>query len=232
MTAERRAKLVELLAENAVFHHLNESNLERVCDLAIARHYQKGETIAYYGDVWPYLFLVQAGGISGVKESEQGRTLVVITLGPGEVFWGLAFFMEQSRSPVSLVADVESRVFLWNREDLMPILLDDGRMSWELSRLMVERMQRASDIVEKLAFQTVSGRLARLILDHYQDAVEATVSRDLTLDEMAARIGTTREIVCRGLYRFMDDGAIEINRTEFKIINPSVLEEHAGTVKG
>jgi hypothetical protein len=30
------------------------------------------------------------------------------------------------------------------------------------------------------------------------------VARELTLDEMAARIGTTREIVCRALYRFAE----------------------------
>jgi hypothetical protein len=44
---------------------------------------------------------------------------------------------------------------------------------------------------------------------------------------MAARIGTTREMVCRALYRFADDGIIEINRTEFLISNKTLLGEIA-----
>jgi CRP-like cAMP-binding protein len=100
-------------------------------------------------------------------------------------------------------------------------------MSWELSRLMVKRMQRASDIVENLAFHTVTGRLARLLLNRYRDAGHAPVARDLTLDEMAARIGSTREMVCRALYSFADDRMIQITRTEFIFTNREKLTQLA-----
>ncbi len=42
----------------------------------------------------------------------------------------------------------------------------------ELSRLMVQRIQQASDIVEGLAFQPMQGRLAQLLLGHFGDAVD------------------------------------------------------------
>lgn len=37
----------------------------------------------------------------------------------------------------------------------------------------------------------------------------------MTLDEMAAQIGTTREMVCRMLYRFSNNEMIQVTRTEF-----------------
>jgi DNA-binding transcriptional regulator LsrR (DeoR family) len=43
------------------------------------------------------------------------------------------------------------------------------------------------------------------------------VARSLTLDDMAARIGSTREVVCRFLQRFADENLINITRTEFEI---------------
>jgi hypothetical protein len=49
---------------------------------------------------------------------------------------------------------------------------------------------------------------------------------------MAARIGSTREMVCRLLYRFSESGAILINRTEFKIADPVTLENYARKEKG
>ena len=97
---------------------------------------------------------------------------------------------------------------------------------------MLRRMLYASDIVEELAFQPVTGRLARLLLERFGDAVGDYVARDMTLDEMAARIGSTREMVCRQLYRFVDEGAIQINRTEFMITDRGVLQDIAGKVKG
>ena len=60
---------------------------------------------------------------------------------------------------------------------------------------MIQRMQRANVIVEELAFQPVSGRLARLLLEDFKNAGDAAIARHLTLDEMASRVGTTREMV-------------------------------------
>jgi CRP/FNR family transcriptional regulator len=225
-------ELQELLARSSIFSQLDEVRKDRLVDAAISRRYHQGEWILHYGDVWPYLFVVGEGEVTALKESSEGRSLVVMTLGPGQVFWGMAFFLEAAPMPVALVADEDTLLYLWSQERLLPTLLENGSLSWELSRLMVKRMLRASDIVEELAFQPVTGRLARLLLGHFGDAVGESVARDLTLDEMAARIGSTREMVCRQLYRFADQGAIRINRTEFMITNRDLLEQHAERVKG
>lgn len=224
--------LAELLSRNPIFSHMNEVEKNELMEIVISRSYIKRQWITHSGDFWPYLFIVDAGVISAVKESSEGRSLIVVSLGEGDVFWGVTFFREDAQMPVSLLSDEESVVHMWPKDRLLPILLQDGRMAWELSRLMVTRMMRASDIVEELAFQPVTGRLARLLLDHFGDALEDYVSRDITLEEMAARIGTTREMVCRQLYRFVDEGAIQISRTELMIINRGVLEKMAGKVKG
>lgn len=90
---------------------------------------------------------------------------------------------------------------------------------------MVQRMMNASDIVDGLAFQPVASRLAHLLLEEYP-ADQLAVERHLTLDEMASRIGSTREMVCRILYRFATQGAIQINRTEFIFKDRQILENH------
>jgi CRP-like cAMP-binding protein len=100
-------------------------------------------------------------------------------------------------------------------------------MSWELCRLMIQRMQRASAIVEGLAFQPVSGRLARLLLNDFISVGDAAITRHMTLDEMAARVGTTREMVCRALYRFADKKLIDVTRTEFVLTDKNGLAQVA-----
>lgn len=134
-------------------------------------------------------------------------------------FGGLAFFHAEAPIPVTIEAREASRLYLWLREKMIPILKRNGEASWELARLMAGRMQRASTILEEIAFQPVAGRLARLLLDHFEQAGDSAISRHLTLDEMAARIGTTREMVCRTLYGFSDKKLIEVRRTEFVLTN-------------
>jgi CRP-like cAMP-binding protein len=119
--------------------------------------------------------------------------------------------------PVALKVDSQSSIYLWSSDQILPVLKENGAMSWELCRLMVSRMLRASEIVEELAFQPVAGRLAPLLIDYPGQSSSGAVKRSLTLDEMAARIGSTREVVCRFLQRFADDQMIKITRTEFEI---------------
>ncbi|MGD2057662.1 MAG: Crp/Fnr family transcriptional regulator, partial [Anaerolineales bacterium] len=146
----------------------------------------------------------------------------------GDVFWGLSFFEPQIKMPISLRAKGDLNVAYWSREDLVPILLENGKALWSLSSLLVRRMLLASMIVEDLAFQPVAGRIAKLLLSQYGKAGSTRIERDLTLDDMAARVGTTREMVCRVLYKFADQDVIDITRTEFSIVDKGQLSKIAG----
>jgi len=223
--------LEDYLAQSPVFSTLDAADRTQLARQSIPRNYEKGEWMVHYGEIWPYLLWVEEGTVTALKESNEGRSLIVTTINSGEIFWGTAFFLDDAPIPVALVAYENSRIRLWSRERLMPFLLKNGKMSWELSRLMVNRMQHASEMVEELAFQPIPGRLARLLIDRYSGG-EGPVARDLTLDEMAAHIGSTREMVCRALYRFADDGMIEITRTEFLFTDEEKLKDLAFRTKG
>lgn len=218
--------------ENSIFSSLSQPDLDALAASMQSRQFLEGDWIVQYGDVWPYLFLIRSGEVTAVKESFEGRSLVLATFKAGDIFWGLAFFLEQAPMPASLVASRETKILAWKREDVLPLFLRNGSLSWELSRLMIRRVQLASDIVEQLAFHPIAGRLARLLIESVGDGPQTSVPRHLTLDEMAARIGTTREVVSRFLHRFSDQGLIEITRTEFSVTDPKKLQDLAGQLKG
>jgi len=219
------------LSENQLFSRFSQTDLDRLIDISIEKSYPKDQWITHYGSDWPYLFLVELGQVTAIKESPEGRSLVVITLDKGEVFWGVGFFKDGIGMPVALVANQETHLRLWSRKDLEPFMINNGQFTWDLTQLMAERMMLASRILEELAFQPVAGRLAHLLLSQFEDQSGDVLSRDLTLDDMAARIGSTREMVCRHLYHFADKGAIQINRTEFKITDQKLLQNFAGKGK-
>jgi CRP-like cAMP-binding protein len=162
----------------------------------------------------------------------EGRNLIVTTFSPGDIFWGMAFFYDQMPQPVSLMAETETVIHQWPIDFLRPMFQEEAALSWELTRLMIMRMLTASEILEEIAFLPVAGRLAKLLMEFKPAKPEETLSRSLTLDDMAARIGSTREMVCRFLHRFADDGIIDITRTEFRIADPERLSDLSKYSKG
>jgi CRP/FNR family transcriptional regulator len=216
---------ISTITENPLFAGLTQREQNDVLANAIHKSYLSQEIIVHQGDVWPNLFIVTQGEINAIKESVDGRTFIATTLAPGEVFWGLAFFVEDAPMPVMFQAFADSKIVTWRRDFLVPVIQRNGMMSWNVCQLMIKRMQLASDIVEDFAFHPVMSRLAGLLLDIFGDAEDEFKARELTLENMAARIGTTREMVCRHLYRFAEKGIIEINRTELRIIRKDYLEQ-------
>ncbi|HPL30336.1 MAG TPA: Crp/Fnr family transcriptional regulator, partial [Anaerolineae bacterium] len=209
--------LDELLTRNPVFARFGAAGRAQLAQRALRREYAKDEAMAQHGQVWPYLLLVAAGSIAGCKESREGRSLIVMTLEPGDTFWGLAFFREEAPMPVRLEARAPSTLYLWSRDLLEPLLLQNAPALWELCRLQAGRMEWASGMLEGLAFLPVAGRLARLLLSRFERAGSDRLPRDLTLDEMAAWAGTTREMACRTLYRLADQGLIGLSRNELTL---------------
>jgi len=216
------------LSENPLFASLSEKDLHYLHEHGIQRTYHSQEVIVHQGDIWPYLFLVHTGQIDAVKGSMTGRALIATSFSRADVFWGLAFFDDDALMPTTLHASQPTSISIWSRAILEPILKKSGEMSWRLLQLMNQRLQLASGIVEDLAFQPVMARVAGLLLEYFGDAEDDFQARILTLDDMAARIGTTREMVCRHLHQFVGTGAIEMSRTELRITNRAQLEQKSG----
>jgi CRP-like cAMP-binding protein len=200
--------------------------------MATSRSYQKGTYVTFMGDIWPYLLFVKSGEFQALKESSGGRSFVLENFGPGEIFWGLALFEADKPNPATIRASKDAELLLWHVDQIEYIIAHNTQVAWGLFRLLAEKMERVSEIVEELVFQPLTGRLANLLLTQFDGALNNVIARDLTLDEMAARIGSTREMVCKILYQFADKGIIDIHRTEFKVNDHEKLGEIANTMKG
>lgn len=213
--------------DNHVFSNLNDKELEKIAASAVKRRVKKGEYLVMQGDFWPYLFIIEQGAVVAEKDSFDGRTFVAATFKPGEVFWGLGFFLEDAAMPASLRVFEDSVIYQWAKDDLLPLISNNGLFSWEMCKLVVSRIQYVSEVLETMTFQPIAVRLARLLMGISEPDKQKSIERSLTLDDMAARIGSTREMVCRLLYKFSDEGLIRITRTEFTITDPENLEKRA-----
>lgn len=219
--------LESVTPNHPVFLVLDENTGNRIKHSCIKKVLLKGEILVHQGDIWPFLFVIQKGKVVAEKDSAEGRSLIAATFSKGELFWGLGFFHENAVMPATLRITEDADLLLWSRRDLLPIIEENGKFSWELAKLAIQRMQQASEILESMTFHPIAVRLARLLLEISGSGQGNPIERNLTLDEMASRVGSTREMVCRLLYKFSDEGLIKINRTEFTVVNPENLLNRA-----
>jgi len=220
-------RVIELIAHSPVLAKLGEREQSTLGQRAVQRHYEKGEFVAHYGDIWPYVAIVGSGLIKVIKLSPHGRSLGALRLQPGEEFWSPSLF-DGDPLPAALEVSEASTVFLWNRDHVLPIVQKSNQALWELCLMLMHRMRQASGFVEELTFHPVSGRLARLLINQFKDNDDDLVTRDLSLNEMSTMIGTTPVMVCKLINRFSEDGLIKVSRTEFQLTDEPGLEEIAG----
>ena len=157
---------IELLARQPLFASLTSVDQAQLIRQALSRDYEKGAVITSLGEQWRYLFLVESGMIHAVKESSEGRNLIVASMGAGEIFWGMAFFYDDAPNIVTLQAREATRLVLWSRDDLLPILLENGKASWELCRLMIRRMEHASEILWEIKRKKLSYREIPIVINY------------------------------------------------------------------
>jgi len=206
-----------MMSKALVFRKLNKKELTKLCELAVCRDLKKGQIISLYNDLLPYIILVQKGIMVMARESHKGHSLVLRTFKPGDIFLGHAI-IDGGPTPGTLQAiQTNTRIYLWHKDHLMPIIKQNPEALWEITTILMKRMREASNTINQMAFEDVLTRLASLILDEYYSKDQHQVPRNMTLDDMAARIGTKREVVCRLLYRLRDKGIIEITRNQFLI---------------
>lgn len=216
--------LADLLGHAEVFEHLTKTQCEELAGLARRRSLVKGEILCHEGDDWPYVIYIGGGSLRSVINSPDGRSYVVSVWEKNEVFWGHTIF-DGDPMPSTLEAASPAHLHLWEGEQVMQFALQNEQAIRSLLRRQVRLIRKRRQNIHSLAFSPVAGRLAKLIADRFEETDAPTVQRDLTLTEMAERVATSPEVVCRLLYQFQANGTLSVNRASITLHDREALKK-------
>lgn len=101
-------------------------------------------------------------------------------------------------------------------------------MSLKVFKVLGHRLRHLMSLVEELSFATVRGRLIAHLLrlaDQTGRQTPSGIQFDLAEnnEELAARLGTVRELVSRNLGRLHGAGLIEMSHRKVNIPDPAAL---------
>jgi CRP/FNR family transcriptional regulator, cyclic AMP receptor protein len=174
----------------------------------------KGHTLFKEGEEGDRLYVVLDGKLKLGKTSPDGRENLQEILGPGEMFGELSLFDPGPRTATA-TAITDAKLLMLSHEKVLNLITAQPAVSLELLRRLAQRLRDSRGEQSDLVFVDVPGRVAKAIIDlgeRFGDQREdgLYVRHDLTQEELAQRVGASRETVNKALADFAARGWVTL----------------------
>jgi CRP/FNR family transcriptional regulator len=215
-------KSKSLLKAVPYFRALGDEALAAVSQEVVTRHYRAGEIIFLEGDPEAGLHLVVEGLCKVYRLSEGGREHVLATLRPGDSCNEVPV-VDGGPNPANFAALEDSTVWVILADSLTHLRRHYPALNEMIIKNLAMRCRQLVQRVYNLSFLSVTGRLAAFLLQQSDEAGEAS-RRRMTQDEIAAHLGTVREMVARAFRELQEAELIALDRHRIEILDREGLE--------
>jgi CRP/FNR family transcriptional regulator len=208
-----------------IFADLPDDALTRVAETVRLRTYAPGETIIFAGDPGHAAYFIAEGQVCVYRLSPAGREQVLARMGPGQAFNTVPPFRPNGANHATVQALTPVTVYAIAGDDLTRLVGEIPALALALLRDFAARLDQLTDLVEDLSLRTVRERLARFLLERGE---EGGAARRWTQEEIAAHLGTVRDVVGRTLREFAEAGLVRLERQRVVLLDRAGLEAEAG----
>ena len=183
---------------------------------AVARTFPKNVVVVTEGDETDSLYIIVSGKVKIFVSDERGKEIVLNESGPGEYFGEMV--LDEGPRSASVMTLEPTRFLVVPKEDFKDFVAKSPAFSLHLICKLIRRVRALTNDVKSLALMDVYGRVARMLLDI---AVERdgvlVIENKPTQQEMASRVGASREMISRILGDLASGGYIEVERDKITI---------------
>jgi CRP/FNR family transcriptional regulator, cyclic AMP receptor protein len=228
--AEESLSPVELLRSVPLFSDLEEGELERFSQVAVARSFPAGTRVFHEGDHSDACYIVRGGSFRVTREHSDGRAITLATLGPGDIFGELAMLDGEVRS-ASVEALADGELLALPAGEVRSLLARHSEITVKLIAALVRRLRTANERISRQSFQTVPSRVAGVLSQLVAEASprggeggEVTIRMNQT--DLAQLAGTSRESVSRFLADLERSGIVQPGRGRVTVLAPEKLRNY------
>jgi CRP/FNR family transcriptional regulator, cyclic AMP receptor protein len=174
------------------------------------------------------VFILCSGKVNLSTTSREGKILILKTAAPGEAL-GLSAAISGMPYEATAETAVPSQLNFVDRKHLLELMQNHSEIGVHTAQSLSRDFQAAyRDIHDLVLTRSSAGKLARLLLSQSQvrgaQAVETRVHASMTHEEMAQRIGASRETVTRLLSDLKKKQLIRLEGPTLIIRNRTALE--------
>jgi len=216
------------LRRTPLFTELSEQELNFIAERAVVRHFDAGQNVFSEGEACSGLWIIEAGKVRIYKSSPNGREQVLAIEGPGSSVAELPVF-DGGKYPASAASVNEAKLLFISKEDFQSLCLKHPEVALKVLRIVGRRLRGLVGIIEELSFTTVRHRLISLLVRMANEGHRTREGVEITLtanqQELAAQMGTVRELISRNLSRLQAENLIRVEGRKIVITDlPALLE--------
>ena len=220
-------KNIEYIKKISFFSEIDEEDADKISKLIIERKYKKNMMVFMEGERAEAVFFVKKGKIKISKSASDGKEHIIHIMTDGDVFAEACLF-GMSHYPAYAEAIEDSEVYMIKNSDLEKLLEAYPKMAIQIIKVLSKRLNLVSTQIENLALRDAYGKTAALIIQLLRNsgiaAKNGVVLRtDLSRQDMGNMVGLTRETLTRALTRLKNDGIIDIDRDEIRLLDVEKL---------
>jgi CRP/FNR family transcriptional regulator len=219
-----QSEKLKTLAANPYFQGLNESSLRELAKDMHLRRYDRGEVIFWEGDACSGLHIIQHGSVKLFRLSPQGRQHIVRVLQEGDTCNEVPVF-DGGTNPVNVEALEEATLWMVDANAVQALMLKDPEFMYKTIENLARMMRHLVRMVSDMAFYQVTNRLARLIEEIPSQELSGATGMRWTQEQLAARLGTVREVVARSLRELERSGAIDVENRRITVKDAEILQQ-------
>ena len=134
---------------------------------------------------------------------------------------------DRGANPVNVAALEKSEIWVVESRVIQRALDQHPEMARAVINNLSANLRMLVGAVEELSFFQVTNRLARLINRLPPERLKGDASLRVTQDQLAAQLGTVREVLARSLRELERSGAIEVKKRQIQVVDQVALKEWA-----
>jgi len=203
---------IAIFKQTEPFSNLDDNVLTVIAKKSLKKRLERNEILFLAGEPSKGLYVIASGSVRAFRTSADGREQVmhiehaVTTIAEVPVF-------DDGNYPSTAAAEEPTTVYFLDKQAILKAAIEYPQLALAAAKLMASRLRRCASLVETLSLREVGQRLAGVLLkevrnSHSSSKAGLTVKLPFTHNQLAARIGTVREVVTRSLLRLEDQGLI------------------------
>ncbi|CDO31387.1 Crp/Fnr family transcriptional regulator [Mycobacterium vulneris] len=221
----------EVLARAGIFQGVSPDAVAALVRQLEPVTFRRSEVVFSEGEPGDTLYIITAGKVKIGRKSVDGRDSLITLMGPSDMFGELAIFDPGPRTS-TVTALTEVKTVVMSRSVLRGWIADRPEIAEQLLRVLARRLRRTNDNLSDLIFTDVPGRVAKQLLYLAQrfgsrDGSALRVDHELTQEEIAQLVGSSRETVNKALSDFAQRGWIRVQGRSILIDNAERLAKRA-----
>jgi CRP-like cAMP-binding protein len=222
---------VDGLKRTALFQQLSDEALRSIAALAVPRRFRKDDVLFIAGEEARGMYVIVKGSVRAFRESTDGREQVIHVERAGATVAEVPVF-DDGNYPSTVAAEEDTDTLFLDKRDVRQLCLQYPEIPLAAVRLLAGRLRRCAELVEMLSLNEVGQRVARFLLSEARHNGQKTsrgtvVNLTQTHQQIAARVGTVREVISRSFSRLQQDGLIIVEERKITIPDEAALAEFA-----